>query len=117
SNFYALLLMDGDNLGKLLSNSPEQAEISNCLADFSQEVDDIVKEHCGVTIYAGGDDVLALVPIHRVIYCAQALNNTYQALFRNPDISATISAATISAATISAAIIFSHFHNPLTEVM
>ncbi|CAB5504088.1 CRISPR-associated RAMP Cmr2 [Bathymodiolus thermophilus thioautotrophic gill symbiont] len=113
SNFYALLLMDGDNLGKLLSNSPEQAKtVSNCLADFSQRVDDIVKEHCGVTIYAGGDDVLALVPIHRVICCAQALNNTYQALFRNPDISVTISAA-----TISAAIIFSHFHNPLTEVM
>lgn len=108
SNFYALLLMDGDSLGKLLSNV-EQAEIvSDCLAVFSQGVNNIVIKHCGVTIYAGGDDVMALVPIHKVIQCAQSLCCHYKESFKG---------TVITDPTISAAIIFSHFHNPFTEVI
>ncbi|MBA5249000.1 MAG: type III-B CRISPR-associated protein Cas10/Cmr2 [Gammaproteobacteria bacterium] len=108
SNFYALLLMDGDSLGKLLSNSEQAQIVSRCLAYFSQGVDAVVKKSCGVTIYAGGDDVLALVPIHQVIGCAQQLCRHYQKSFENTG---------ILDPSISAAIIFSHFHNPFTEVI
>lgn len=111
SNFYSLLLMDGDSLGKLLGKSREQAQtVSDCLAVFSQGVNNIVESHshCGVTIYAGGDDVMALVPIHKVIDCAQRLCCHYKKSFEQTD---------IQDPTISAAIIFSHFHNPFTEVI
>ncbi len=108
SNFYALLLMDGDSLGELLrDNNP--VLVSKQLVVFADSVKDIVGKYCGVTIYAGGDDVLALMPLHKVICCAKRLNHSYREAFCGSKVTGKT--------TLSGAIIFSHFHNPFTEVL
>jgi CRISPR-associated protein Cmr2 len=106
SPFYAMLLMDGDNMGKLMVDH-ESKSISKALSIFTKDVRNIVQEHNGVTIYAGGDDVLAMLPLTRAFNCSLSLSEKYGASFGNvvPD------------ATISAGLVFSHYHIPLSSVM
>lgn len=68
--YYALLKMDGDQMGKLLSTAEsidEHKRISSALSAFTGE--DVVRlvngNYPGRLVYAGGDDVLALVPLAR----------------------------------------------------
>ena len=113
--------MDGDGLGKLLqSGLLEPSLISTALAAFTEHVDPIVRSYGGKTVYAGGDDVLALVPLDRVLSAATALRQYYLAAFEaqfqdtprpkdhegNP-----------LKTTISAGIVFAHFSTSLRAVM
>jgi CRISPR-associated protein Cmr2 len=106
SPFYGLLLMDGDRVGALLRRQNQEGEVAEGLARFSSQVDRTVREHDGATIYAGGDDVLALLPLEGALRAALALRMAYRRAFeRMPD------------ATISAAIVYAHFHVPLRHVL
>ncbi len=50
------------------------AAISAALAAFASEIaPEIVASHKGVTIYSGGDDVLALCPLSEALRCARSL--------------------------------------------
>jgi len=118
-NYYALLLMDGDHMGAILSGDEEAGTaisfresfhpsvrrlfegqqgalagyarqrrpvspnrhlaISGALNDFSQiVVPHIVEwEHAGRVIYAGGDDVLAMLPVADALSAMERLRNAY----------------------------------------
>lgn len=104
SAFYALLLMDGDGVGALLRS--QESSVAAGLACFSSQVDAAIRQHGGNTIYAGGDDVLALLPLEGAVPAALALRKAYRGAF-----------AEIPTATISAALIFAHFHVPLRHVL
>lgn len=106
SPFYAMLLMDGDNMGKLMVDHDSKS-ISKALSIFTKDVRNIVQEHNGVTIYAGGDDVLAMLPLTRAFGCALSLSQKYNTSFEN----------VVPEATISAGLVFSHYHIPLSSVM
>jgi CRISPR-associated protein Cmr2 len=106
SPFYALLLMDGDGLGSMLHNHPETV-ISQSLAAFTHQVGEIVSQHDGVAVYAGGDDVLALLPLVSAIGAACRLELAFRDAFLARGIEATVSAA----------IIYSHFKQPLQAVL
>jgi CRISPR-associated protein Cmr2 len=55
------------------------AAISGALGAFaSRVVPDIVRSHEGTLVYAGGDDVLALLPTHRAFACAHALERAFR---------------------------------------
>ncbi|HID22355.1 MAG TPA: type III-B CRISPR-associated protein Cas10/Cmr2, partial [Planctomycetaceae bacterium] len=55
------------------------AAISEALANFALHfVPPIVERHGGTLIYAGGDDVLALLPAARALACAEELNQTFR---------------------------------------
>ena len=107
SPYFAVLLMDGDKLGALLQDSKIDTKlVSSSLDVFSQKVQDIVYEHCGVTVYAGGDDVLALLPLGSAVQAAEALRVHYLNAFAE-----TFSAeghTSPSAATLSGAIVFAN---------
>lgn len=107
--YYALLLLDGDNLGKHLSTG-NPGDISRALSDFSRKVDDCVYTHDGVTLYAGGDDVMALLPYDRALDCAVSLRDAYVVAFKGP-------AFKESAFTSSVAIVIAHYHLPLRGVL
>ena len=53
--------------------------ISGALNDFSQTVvrHVVEEEHLGRVIYAGGDDVLAMLPVSDLLPCAQRLRHAY----------------------------------------
>ena len=108
--YYALLLMDGDRLGELLRQLSEQ-KVSEALAKFVEEVQRIVECNNGVTIYAGGDDVLAMLPATQAIQCARDLRDAYGKAFQG------LPSGANEKPTASCAIVFSHYHNPLRDVM
>ena len=72
--YAAILKADGDRMGQFLANASgaeQSRRISKALHRFASEVRKIVQEHRGHAIYAGGDDVLALVPLTQSIACAK----------------------------------------------
>ena len=118
--YYALLLFDGDHMGRILSGDPEHAitygesfhpkirrefaqiakgnaaiedygkqkramspnrhlAISTALNDFALHIVPHVIErmHCGRVIYAGGDDVLAMLPVVDLLPAMQRLRQAY----------------------------------------
>jgi CRISPR-associated protein Cmr2 len=78
--YVAVLLADGDRMGFMLdklSDADHHRLASQALAKFAQNVPRIVRAHRGHCIYAGGDDVLALVPLDHVIACARKLHDDF----------------------------------------
>jgi CRISPR-associated protein Cmr2 len=111
SPFYALLIMDGDSLGSQMSDPAKQQGISRALNAFTQDAPAIVQQHDGFLIYAGGDDVLALLPMDTAISCARALALVYQTCF------AKVKGNTSLASTLSGAIQFAHYRTPLMKIV
>ncbi|NLJ36162.1 MAG: type III-B CRISPR-associated protein Cas10/Cmr2 [candidate division WS1 bacterium] len=81
--YYAILSLDGDEVGKWLGGDKTpltegyHSAVSIQLLDFAGQAEDIVNEHRGVLVYAGGDDVLALLPAANVLACARELRESY----------------------------------------
>src|SRR5690606_2642271 len=109
----AVLLMDGDSMGSLLSalkNDGGPARLSECLDQFSAQVDRYVRAVGGRTVYAGGDDVLAIVPAQDALAVAEQLRQAYQQALSSAARSSDI-------ATISAAVVYAHWRYPLRQVL
>lgn len=94
--YYALLLADGDNMGKVIDNISEiqiagldsdvekHRKLSEHLSNFARRVSVIVnRKHNGSLVYAGGDDVLAFVPLHTVLQCARELADEFKQELQN----------------------------------
>jgi len=107
SPFYAVLVMDGDNLGRHLGRPENQPALTRALRTFTGEVPSIVERHNGFLVYAGGDDVLAILPLEDALACATALHAAYGQAF----------AATSIPSTLSGAVLFVHFKNPLGGIL
>lgn len=108
--YYAVLLMDGDNMGALLArNKGAEANISRALARFSREVPALIRYHKGEAIYAGGDDVLALLPMDQALTCADQIRRSYLAVFAE-----SLPGQKVS---ISAAVTYAHRRSPLRVVV
>jgi CRISPR-associated protein Cmr2 len=84
--YYAILHADGDRMGAVIDEQArkgkgfqEHQKLSQALSEFAGMVKEIVEvDHDGSSIYAGGDDVLALLPLHTALQCARALANKFQ---------------------------------------
>lgn len=88
NHYYAVLAMDGDRIGQALTKAPRfdadeayHKRFSDALADYAQHhAGNIVEQkNEGVLIYAGGDDVLALLPLDRALSCARDLGKAFTA--------------------------------------
>ncbi|OCS91025.1 type III-B CRISPR-associated protein Cas10/Cmr2 [Caryophanon latum] len=75
--YYAILMLDGDNMGQHLTGNDVTTyqDVSKKLAKFAgRKVPEIVeKNNKGVLVYAGGDDVLAFMPVPEALQIAQQL--------------------------------------------
>lgn len=111
SPFYAILMMDGDSLGKQMSDGNKQKAITAGLNGFTVGVKAIVDAHDGFLIYAGGDDVLAIMPMDSALACAVALRQSYINCFL------AIADHDKLITSISAAVIFAHIKTPLSKVL
>jgi len=106
--YYALLLMDGDSMGALLEQLGGAQELSECLGRFGMGVDGIVRNRGGRTVYAGGDDVLAILPADSALSAAAELRAKYADAFQN---------VPQDVATISAGVVYAHWRYPLRQVL
>ena len=116
NKYYAVICLDGDNMGKWLSGENSQ-ELSNQISGegikkfFNKNWDDnkgkllrtvtpsyhlafsealsnfanycvepIIEKFKGQLIYAGGDDVMAMVPANNAIDCAEALQYAFRGI-------------------------------------
>lgn len=78
--YYAILLADGDRMGATINNQStikRHVELSRRLSQFAAQARTIIHAHNGALIYAGGDDVLAFVPLHTLLDCAAALHTDF----------------------------------------
>jgi CRISPR-associated protein Cmr2 len=115
SPYYALFIMDGDSMGKHVSacrDEQQHRELSQRLASFTKRVrDTIVMPPNGFLIYAGGDDVLALVPLQKVMELALELEKAYRHAFEDFQHCKSIPF------TISAGIAIAHHLYPLDAAL
>ncbi len=71
--YYAILAADGDRMGQLISaqrDMQSHQELSEALANVADKMRAVVKNHSGYTVYAGGDDLLAFLPVNQILSCA-----------------------------------------------
>lgn len=96
STYYALLILDGDHMGRRIAEclkqpDPQRAhrDLSRSLADFSARVAQIVPQEC--LIYNGGDDVLAFLPLSWALDTAQKLRQAFEEVAQSAPVSGTAS--------------------------
>lgn len=85
--YYVVMHADGDSMGKALSRlttETEHTKFSETLAaEFADDVETVIKEHDGELVFAGGDDVLAMLPLDTAIGAALAIRKTFQDAMAN----------------------------------
>lgn len=104
--YYALLVMDGDSMGKRVADcvsEEEHRDLSQRLVDFAGQVQQSLERPQGTAVYTGGDDVLALLPLEQALPAAQTLAETF--------------AETVPGGTASAGLAFAHHLYPLDAVL
>ena len=110
--YYALLLADGDRMGDAIKqlNSPDKhSELSAKLTAFAKSVRKIVETaHHGSLIYAGGDDVLAFVPVHHIVQSAKALSDAFKKALSNGQ---------EQTPTLSVGVAICHHLDPLSDAL
>lgn len=87
STYYAVLLLDGDDMGKRISEILQQPDpraahyaFSERLSTFADQVPSVLSNNQAGLVYNGGDDVLALLPISIALQSAHALAERFQAI-------------------------------------
>ena len=115
SPYYAILLLDGDGIGKKLDemkgkNASGEAfhrQFSQRLSQFAAKTIEIVQaEQGGFLVYNGGDDVLLLASLQAAIRLAQKLAQAYRQAF-----------AGLVEASLSGAVLIAHHLSPLSRVL
>ena len=115
--YYAILHADGDRMGQAINEqttSKAHRELSQQLSLFAGKVKQIVEGHNGSLVYAGGDDVLAFVPLHTVLQCARELGEAFRAAlagFTFEDHGETVSP------TLSVGVAVAHHLEPLADAL
>jgi CRISPR-associated protein Cmr2 len=111
--YYAALMLDGDKMGRVINRCKTDEDLKNVSSALSQFASDtvgqIVEHHHGKLIYAGGDDVLALMPAENAIACAKELADAFANL-RFPKADQRKPSCTV-------AIVVAHYKQPLHTVL
>lgn len=123
--YYAILLGDGDFMGRALNQltTPEaHRRFSQILSQFAESMQPLIEsdQYGGALIYAGGDDVLALLPLHTAVSCAvaikEAFNNKMELLIE--EINKILNQPKLqNKPTFSAGIAIAHHLEPLEDAL
>ncbi|NKC16092.1 MAG: type III-B CRISPR-associated protein Cas10/Cmr2 [Gammaproteobacteria bacterium] len=115
--YAAILKADGDHMGRLLAcakSADEARRISRALHGFASEVRGIVRCHRGHAIYAGGDDVLALLPLASAVDCARALADKFKEAL--DEIAGDMKVPAAERPTLSAGLGIGHVMEPMAAL-
>lgn len=122
SPYYALLLGDGDGMGKVigtLTDPTDHQRLSNALHAFSRECAEVVQRHRGVLIYAGGDDVMALLPTPDAVPCALELSEVFRRHLSpfQYEVDTGRFAGQVRSPTLTSGLVIAHMLDPLRDVL
>lgn len=116
SKYYSILMMDGDNMGKLMSGEVKltsgdilkdadftlnyQKKLSEILADTGSNTSELIKSQeegngNGLCVYSGGDDLLAFLPLETSLSTANKARSCFISEFRKSNIKQTSSAGIV----------------------
>jgi|GEM_PF-1038039 len=117
SESYAVLKLDGDNMGAKISrlDMEDHKLLSRCQSTFVGQVEDIIKNYYGASIYIGGDDVLAMLPVKNALDCAREIRDEFQKAMS--DIKKLLPDDEIYNFTLSGALLIAHHLLPLQYVL
>jgi len=117
--YYAVLLFDGDNMGKWLAGDylhggtaleAFQNELSRQLGLFAEAArQEVLCEPVGRTVYAGGDDFLGLVNVKHLFITLKKLRSRFDGI--------ELGKYTDRKLTFSAGVVVAHWKTPLGEVL
>lgn len=113
SPYLAILLADGDRMGKAISSqgtAEDHRKLSKALSKFAQGVEKIVGKHHGACVYAGGDDVLAFLPLDTAIECARALHDDFDEKLKDYK-------KEKDGVSLSVGIVVGHYHEMLENLL
>ncbi len=123
SQYYVILMLDGDNMGKWLSGEFLEEHEKTRLEDFHKElteqldsfakcVSKIIKNPKGKLVYAGGDDVLAFINLNYLLPLMKRLRKEFPKFegfgFKTRD---------NKKSSPSVGIAIAHYKTPLSEVL
>lgn len=114
SKYYSIVMMDGDDMGKLMSGEVKLAsggilEDSNFTLDYQEKLSKILA-HTGIDIskiiedqdkgnglcvYSGGDDLLSFLPLERTLSKSNDARSSFINEFKKCGISQTLSAGIV----------------------
>lgn len=119
SPYYAVLLYDGDSMGKWLAGEhlqdktrlkEFQVELSHQLGKFAENTVKILNVPRGKVVYAGGDDFLGIINIEHLFAVLTEMKEAF-------DREINISGFSNKKLTFSAGITFAHYKAPLRKVL
>lgn len=114
--YYALIRLDVDDFGKWLSGAKSstddlrefQKKLSETLADFSQDVKEVLEKN-GKAVYVGGDDFLGFVNLKYLFdVLTDIKENKFKSKFENSD---------FRELTCSVSLVIAHYKTPLHKVL
>lgn len=112
-----LLKADGDRMGELLAQAKthdDSKAISKALHEFATSVRKTLQNHGGHAIYAGGDDVLAFVPLAQAMTCAKQLADDFKEKMKV--IAAELKLSEALYPTLSVGLAIGHFVQPMRQL-
>lgn len=85
--YVAAIVADGDRMGQALgtlTNAADLRTFSRKLSEFANQARSIIEQDCrGSLLYAGGDDVVAFVPVRYAVHCANELQQKFKQLMKS----------------------------------
>ncbi|MHB2015976.1 MAG: type III-B CRISPR-associated protein Cas10/Cmr2, partial [Candidatus Xenobia bacterium] len=105
--YYAVLLADGDRMGQAIDRQTSvdaHRKLSRQLSEFASQAARLALRFQASLIYSGGDDVLALVPLHTAIPFSRELAATF-----------TTTLSKFGTQTLSVGLAVSHHLQPLED--
>ena len=116
--YYALIVFDGDNMGKWFSGAyikdksklkDFQNTLSFQLGKYAAKVRNILKPPKGQVVYAGGDDLLGFINLQYFFEVIKELRDAFEQI--------DLTEFTDRKLTFSAGIAIAHYKEPLTYVL
>lgn len=123
TSYYALVAIDGDRMGKLLSGKlldtatdlkKFHEELAKAQSAFSKWAEKYIDEPKGKTVYAGGDDYVGFINLDYLFECLQMLRSKFEELVNLP-LQEEFSLK--EPITMSAGVIIAHYKTPLGKVV
>lgn len=119
SAYAAILVGDGDHMGTMIdaiTTREGHARFARQLSGFAERSEGIIRDHGGGLVYAGGDDVMAYLPMHTVVACADELRKTFHETMKG--VHETLDLGdTVSVPTFSAGVALVHHKAPLDQAL
>ncbi|HMW06628.1 MAG TPA: type III-B CRISPR-associated protein Cas10/Cmr2 [Leptospiraceae bacterium] len=123
--YYAIIVFDGDNMGKWLSGNNNllkedvplkdfHKSLSECLGNFAKDCKDFLKNPNGRSVYAGGDDFLGFINLS---YLIKSLNYFYESFDKLINLPLKSYLKENQKLSFSAGIAVAHYKTPLSEVI